>query len=493
MLENTAGIKELIAIMKRLDAGIISTRAAQTAVVNVLIASGCQVAHEGSGLFRVYKEYFRNPTIHAQTVTKRLNMSRAQLLEAHRLLQSSRLLASAWQGNLYPRSLLVRYGVQLTRYLDDNPDFIDSIIGGQPSIYMLEIHPTKGACTYACRMCLWSGGGKFTARQMKTDAGKSLLSTERWINLLAEAKDLGVRRVIISGGGEPLLDEKKFSGVTEAAKRLGIETMIYTNGRLLTKLSEKAMDAILSADWLRISMHAATPEVYTKLINRPLGRRDLEFVSRGIERLVTMKTVHRSSLHIGIGVVIQEVNFDQIPMLAKFAEQSGVNFLDIRGDCIGISETLSPVQLETVFRDLRDVRDRSMNYALPFKLTIADDLLLQMERWQEMALTPPHRCWIPVLRPAIDPYGTVCACDSIGEPYTRSISPDVYVFGSYHAMPLQSLLASALRKPLGIWCKHCMPGQLALNALFEKIVADYQLGILPRDQPYFFNDNGESL
>jgi len=33
MLENTAGIKELIAIMKRLDAGIISTRAAQTAVV----------------------------------------------------------------------------------------------------------------------------------------------------------------------------------------------------------------------------------------------------------------------------------------------------------------------------------------------------------------------------------------------------------------------------------------------------------------------------
>jgi len=485
MMQHKVAVEKLIAIMRHVDSGALDCQSAQTAVSNLLADQGGGTFSDCSTTLHVFKEYFQNPAVSSQAVMKHLGIDQEQLIDAQRSIQRTALFSEAWQSLFYPRSLLVRYGYQLTRYLHDNPQFISDVDDGHPRIYMLEVHPTAGSCIYRCRMCLWSGGGTLTAKRIRESAKGELLSKRQWDAVLSEAKQLGVERVIISGGGETLLDGEKFREATRTAIRLGIKTMIYTNGRLLSALSEKTVETIMQADWLRVSLHAATPETYAQLVNRPISRDDLEFVVKGIRRLIALKKECRSSLQIGIGVVIQEANYDHIPLLAKLGEELGIDFLDIRGDCIGISNALSLTQFETVLRDLRVVRDRSTNDALPFKLTIADDLLLQADQWQGMTLTQPQRCWIPVLRPAIDPFGTVCACDSIGEPFTRSTSPDAYVFGSYYSLPLGQLLETALRKPLGVWCNHCMPGQVALNALFEKVVADFKHGVLPSDQPFF--------
>ncbi|MFA5030636.1 MAG: radical SAM protein [Patescibacteria group bacterium] len=479
-------VGELIAVMKQLDNGVIDDHMALQAVDNLLRSQEHEGYCDHSKLFRVWKEYFQNPTIQARVIMERLGLDLHELIEIQRSIQKTTLFSDAWRNLLYPRSLLIHYGYQLASYLSDNPQFLSSVISGdRVCVYMLEIHPTKGACIYKCKMCLWSGGGVLTAKQIRDGANANLISKEGWIGILNDAKRLGVERIIISGGGETLLGEEKFRHVTEAAIRLGIKTMIYTNGRLLLSLSEKTIKTLMRADWLRVSMHAATKEVYAQLVNRPLHCNDFEIVLKGMRRLIAFREKVGSSLRIGMGAVIQELNYAHIPLLAQLGEHLRIDFLDIRGDCIGISKALSSLQSELMLKDICDVRDRSVRDELPFRLTIADDLLLQADRWKKMRLTLPKRCWIPFLRPAIDPYGMVCACDSIGEPFTRASSPDAYIFGSCQKSPLQELLGLALHKPLGLWCKHCMPGQITLNALFEKIVADFQLGILPSDQPFF--------
>jgi len=480
-------IQNLAAIMKRLDMGVIDARLAQREVEGMLSVQGYGTTSYSKYLFHVFKEYFQNPTIPAEVIMGQLKISVHELREIQQEIQRMPLFSDLWQSLLFPRSLLMRYAYQLTKYLHANPGFINAAMNSdsQLGMYMLEIHPTSGACIYSCKMCLWSGGGQLTAKQIKEGARTALMPTSHWITVLEEAKCLGVERIIVSGGGETLLDEKKFREVMLSAVRLGIKVMIYTNGRLLASIRDETICAIMQADWLRVSCHAATPEVYAQLVNRPIGNNDLAIVVEGIKRVISRKHEVNSPLKVGVGIVLQKTNFRQLPLMNALGESLGIDFLDIRGDCIDITDALTDLQRERMFHDLNVAREESLSSKLSFRLSISDDLQLQLDQWKLMTLTLSGRCWIPVLRPAIDPFGTVCACDSIGEPFTRSVSPEVYVFGTCQSSSLRQIFQQASQEPLGIWCQHCMPGQVALNALFEKIVADFKIGIRPCDQPFF--------
>jgi MoaA/NifB/PqqE/SkfB family radical SAM enzyme len=473
--------------MQKLDAGVISDSTAQEAFSYELIKQRYLEMDDLQYLYNLFRIYFQNPTTPASTILKSLNISLEKLVDLQRVLQEASVIADLWISLLYPRSLLMRYAYQLTRYLHLNPEFLSSAHqdSAQPHIYMLEIHPTNGLCIYACKMCLWCGGGQLKARQIRASAGIDVLPTRSWISVLDEAKDLGVERIIVSGGGETLLDQVKFREVVLAAVRNGIEVLVYTNGRLLSRVDEETLDVILHTGWLRVSCHAATSEVYARLVNRPVDSNDFQIVQAGVRRLIERRNAVHARLKVGLGTVLQEVNFSQLPLIVTLCENLGVDFLDLRADCIGISQALKAEQSVLLLNDLRVIRGRYLDGGLPFHLTIADDLQFKISQWSKMELTPSKRCWIPFLRPAIDPFGTVCACDSIGEPYTRSVSPAKYVFGSCRDDSLRQLISRASQETLGVWCQHCMPGQVALNALFEKIVADFKIGIRPCDQPFF--------
>lgn len=163
-----------------------------------------------------------------------------------------------------------------------------------------------------------------------------------------------------------------------------------------------------------------------------------------------------------------------------------VDFLDIRVDCIGITNELSPSQKELMFKNLRWLREETEKKHLGFAVSFADDLIIAMDCWQGLELTKPTNCRIPLIRPAIDPYGVVAACDSIGEPYTRSQSPKEYVLGEISADRGFKDIMLTSNKKLGILCPHCMPGQISLNALIEKVLSDTEIGFGPSTQPFFF-------
>lgn len=441
--------------------------------------------------FPVLVKYFFDPAKKARAILQGKKISRDELLAGHRFVRRSKLAKMMFLSSQYPRSLLVQSATNVLGFMRQNPHYLPKILRGEiVGPVILEIHPTNAMCIYRCQMCIWCGGRKYKSPIADFYGAERLLTADKWCEILDESRDLGTKQIIFSGGGETLLFQAKVKPVLDKANSVGFETMIYTNGRTLCDADSVLLNSILNSTWLRVSLHAATPEIYSRLISRPLGAKDLEFVLEGIRKLISLKKEKGSKLKVGIGVVLQELNYAEVANIARLCSDLEIDFLDVREDCIGITRKLSEYQYGQMLGDLRELRANVENGQVGFSISFADNLLIAMDQWEEMELTQPKRCLIPVVRPAIDPFGIVGACDSIGEPYTRSKSPREYVLGQISDnCSFADIMRNVAGKELGIRCKFCMPGQISLNALLEKLVDDFRIGIEPANQPFCFATN----
>lgn len=480
-------VRSLVQVMHRLHRQEISLHGAQTQALTLFKSENEPIDQRLMDLvFPVFARYFFDPACKVQSILADMQMSLSDLLVAHRFIRESTLAKSVFLSNQYPRSLLMRAATKLLEFMRADADYLPNVLAGKlVGPFMVEIHPTNATCPYRCRMCIWCGGEQQKEPIAAMYGATSLLTADEWNQILSEAKGLGTRQIVFSGGGETLQSAAKIQPVLDRANVLGLETVIYTNGRPLRDLDPALVDSILESDWLRVSVHAATPEVYAHLVNRPVERGDLAFVVEGIKRIVTLRNERGSALKIGLGIVLQEANYDQVSGMATLCNDLGVDFLDIRVDCIGVTSKLSPANYEAMLGSLRVLRANADAGQLSFNVSFADDLIIAMDEWGEFPLTQPKRCLIPLIRPAIDPYGIVGACDSIGEPYTRSLSPAEYVLGQVGtSCGFAEIMGHAAGKHLGVRCGFCMPGQISLNALMEKVIHDYTLGIEPSDQAF---------
>lgn len=73
---------------------------------------------------------------------------------------------------------------------------------------------------------------------------KNRLPLERIIKALDDALNLGIKQLIIAADGEPLIDQDYFFSVVEHATQIGMETVIYTNGSLITSEIAKRLYAL---------------------------------------------------------------------------------------------------------------------------------------------------------------------------------------------------------------------------------------------------------
>jgi wyosine [tRNA(Phe)-imidazoG37] synthetase (radical SAM superfamily) len=127
-----------------------------------------------------------------------------------------------------------------------------------PAPLVVELDPTS-YCDLACPECI-------SAPLLQ----KGRFARDRLLALGDELVDAGVRAVILIGGGEPLLHPAIGDLITKLSTG-GIRVGITTNGTQIGRY----LDVIAHhADWTRVSVDAATPEMY-KLIRPHRGHRDV--------------------------------------------------------------------------------------------------------------------------------------------------------------------------------------------------------------------------
>ncbi len=118
----------------------------------------------------------------------------------------------------------------------------------------LEIYPTL-ACNLNCGFC-------DTTDRHRPPVDE--LSPERWLEIVDEAASLGVRRVFILGGGEPLLRKDATPRIMERVKAHGMEGILTTNGTLLDAPMAERLVAI-GWDEIHFSIDGPSPEIHDPL------------------------------------------------------------------------------------------------------------------------------------------------------------------------------------------------------------------------------------
>lgn len=189
----------------------------------------------------------------------------------------------------------------------------------------LEIYPTL-ACNLDCVFC------DTTDRHR---APVDELSTERWLSIIEEAAAMGVQRVFVLGGGEPLL-RKDTPVLLSRIKALAMEGILTTNGtRLTAPLAEK----LIAWGWdeIHFSVDGPTPEIHDALRGqRGAFRRTIQAACRlsvlkrrlGLDRprialhfVITRKNVHTLSDMVRLAHALSAFRIDFDALIAYRPEQ----------------------------------------------------------------------------------------------------------------------------------------------------------------------------
>jgi len=151
------------------------------------------------------------------------------------------------------------------------------------------------------------------------------LPAERQLELVEEAASMGVQRVFILGGGEPLLARKITPALMARAKALGMEGILTTNGILLdADLRSRVLE--MGWDEIHFSIDGPTAEVHDALrgvrgaFQKTIGnicRLNVEKHQRGLAH-------PRIALHF----VLTNLNYSHLSDMVRLATAIGAFRID---------------------------------------------------------------------------------------------------------------------------------------------------------------------
>ncbi|NUO07188.1 MAG: radical SAM protein [Candidatus Brocadia sp.] len=170
----------------------------------------------------------------------------------------------------------------------------------------IELEFTK-KCNLRCLYCYSSAGDPFE-NELNLDELKSVIS---------QAKDLGVKKIILLGGGEPLI----YSGVSNVINyidSLGLQQVLFTNGTLVTK------------EWARFLFHkkvtviTKSNSLKSEVQDMLAGRKGVfGSIRKGLEFLLDAGYPNGKA-SLGIQTIICRQNIAELPSMWIWARENRI-------------------------------------------------------------------------------------------------------------------------------------------------------------------------
>lgn len=163
--------------------------------------------------------------------------------------------------------------------------------GSNPSPITVELDMTN-VCNHKCAECV------VDYFRVNDNSFLSLVIAKKIIAQLSKNK---IRGVIFTGGGEPLCNPYTIEAV-KFARIKGLELGFITNGSLI---NDKSAEVILNnCSWVRVSLDAASPEVYG--LTHGMDGNEFNEVVDKIKILVEAQKRLKSKCVIGVGFLTCE-------------------------------------------------------------------------------------------------------------------------------------------------------------------------------------------
>ncbi len=179
----------------------------------------------------------------------------------------------------------------------------------------LEIYPTL-SCNLSCSFC-------DTTDRHRPPVNE--LTLERHLKLLEEAAEIGVKRVFVLGGGEPLAAKGKIKQILSRVKELNMEGILTTNGVLMNK---EIRSQLIATGWdeVHVSIDAPTAEIHDDLRGQ-----DGAF-NRTIKNICRLrgerKMAGAASPTVALHFVLTNKNWKTLPDMVRLGASLGVFRID---------------------------------------------------------------------------------------------------------------------------------------------------------------------
>ncbi len=173
----------------------------------------------------------------------------------------------------------------------------------------------SGACNQRCIFCA------FDYLKYK----KVFFAEESVKKLVHDAAKCGVKSILYSGEGEPLL-HSKIGEIVNFTKEEGIDVAISTNGILLNRaLADKLLANLV---WIRISLNAGTKNNYAFM--HGTKKEDFCVIIKNIRDMMQIRNKNKYKCTINIQTLLMPQNYKEVIKIAEILSDLGVDCLVLK-------------------------------------------------------------------------------------------------------------------------------------------------------------------
>lgn len=192
--------------------------------------------------------------------------------------------------------------------------------------WVIELDPTT-ACNLACHGCI--------SASLLNQGG---FKRDRIKELAKEFHDIGVKAVVLIGGGEPMA-HPEFGNLVDYFHHNDIHVGVTSNGTLI----EKYLHSLANhTKWVRISVDAGSEEVFQQYRPHASGKSQFNKVIEGMKKLseikktklgfsfLVLEKIGPDKKYIDKGKNFVETNATDIFKAAKIAKEIGCDYFEVK-------------------------------------------------------------------------------------------------------------------------------------------------------------------
>jgi radical SAM protein with 4Fe4S-binding SPASM domain len=328
----------------------------------------------------------------------------------------------------------------------------------------LQINPTD-KCNLKCRFC-W-------LRDSTQVDYKNQITEKRYIELIKEAKELGVKYIEITGGGEPFMRKALVLDLIKKIKRYKMHGSLITNGTLFNDLDVKS---IVMDGWDNIIFSLDSPKKETQDY---LRGKSYEKILESIKRFnYWKKKLKKENPKLCIHFVVTNMNYKQLPELVNLANDLNIKNVFIE-PLVVVAKNNSGFDLKMNDRQIKEFRKY---VAMAYKLCSGYGIENNFENYKDVNIinfTNRMRdflflksnkkskiCFEPWYNVIVRPNGRVgpCCMFEYTDEYIHNKKLKEIWFGEY----FEGMRKQLSQNQLPDYCKKCNPSKVIENIFLQK-------------------------
>lgn len=213
--------------------------------------------------------------------------------------------------------------LKIAQHPDKLQSFVDGVITAPLYVRVKPIN----LCNHACSWCIYKSDRKADLRKpehmdsvptsMHTDMKEAdVIPTRKMIEVLDDFRDMGVKAITFSGGGEPLLHKDIVLFMARCLQN-GIDLSIITNGQLL---SGAKAQILAHAKWVRVSMDYTNAAQMAR--SRVVPERMFDEVMKNLQAFAQIKN---ADCDLAVNYIVHRENCDGLTEFAvRLFQECGV-------------------------------------------------------------------------------------------------------------------------------------------------------------------------